>query len=102
MVNGESLNGDGKPESSAEEHREERKRAELLAKAKQQLAAVTDEFQRGLKSVNSPERRQRLTMAYVELMQKTLAKAQQRLDKYQTKRQTTAPVDRTDDELPEV
>jgi hypothetical protein len=70
IVNGEAMTSDAEPESSAEERQEERKRAELLAKAKQQLAAVTEEFQRGLKSVKSPQRRQRLTMAYVQLMQK--------------------------------
>jgi molecular chaperone GrpE (heat shock protein) len=87
---------DAEPISSAEERQEERTRKELLAKAKQQLAAVTDEFQRGLKSVKSPQRRQRMTMAYVQLMQKTLAKARQSLDKYQTKRQTTTQVDQID------
>jgi molecular chaperone GrpE (heat shock protein) len=99
MVNdGEAMN-DAEAISNAEERREERKRRELLATAKQQLAAVTDEFQRGLKSVKSPQRRRRMTMAYVQLMQKTLAKAQQSLDKYQTKRLTTTTVDRPDDVL---
>jgi molecular chaperone GrpE (heat shock protein) len=93
--NGDASTG-AEPISSAEERQEERTRKELLAKAKQQLAAVTDEFQRGLKSVKSPQRRQRMTMAYVTLMQKTLAKAQQSLDKYQTKRQTTTQVDQID------
>jgi molecular chaperone GrpE (heat shock protein) len=96
MVNDGDATTDAEPINSAEERQEERTRKELLAKAKQQLAAVTDEFQRGLKSVKSPQRRQRMTMAYVQLMQKTLAKAQQSLDKYQTKRQPTTDVDQID------
>jgi hypothetical protein len=97
--NEDAITVDGNGMTAAEERHEERRRAELLDKARKQLAAATEEFQRGLKSVKDPQRRQRLTMAYVSMMQKYLAKAQQSLDRYQNKRQATQ-VDHIEDTPP--
>ena len=77
--------------SSAESQGEQGKRQELLTRARRQLAATTQDFQRGLQSVRSPERRQQLTSAYLDLMQKYLDKAQQSLEKYQSKRRPAPP-----------
>jgi hypothetical protein len=76
---------------------EERKRAELLAKARQQLAQATEEFQRGLAAVKDPARRKNLTLAYVQLMQKYLAKAQQSLDRYREKREGVTSANQAED-----
>ena len=91
MVDNEDATAaDGETTSDAEERREERRRAAMLDKARKQLAAATEEFQRGLTSVKSPQRRQRLTLAYITLMQKYLPKAQHSLEGYQSKHQPAA------------
>jgi len=72
----------------ADDQQPQHAQAELLNRTRKQLALVTQEFQRGLQSVTSSKRRQELTSGYVNLLQRYLGKAQQGLDRYQSKRQT--------------
>jgi hypothetical protein len=92
MENNGTAPTDTEPAGSAESQAEQGKRQELLTRARRQLAATTQDFQRGLQSVRSPERRQQLSSAYLDIMQKYLGKAQQTLEKYQSKRRPAAPV----------
>lgn len=61
---------------------EQRAATERLARARQQLAAATTEFQKALTAVRNPARRQELTTTYVGLLQRALANAQRGLDRY--------------------
>lgn len=69
---------------------DESRKADLIAKARHQMAAITSEFQRGLSAVKDPEQRRQLTSAYLEMIQKYLAKAQDSLSSYRGKRQPAA------------
>lgn len=64
----------------AETH--EGEHAALLARARQQLASATEDFQHGLTKVRSRDERRRLAAAYIDLMQNYLGKTQVRLDRY--------------------
>jgi hypothetical protein len=75
---------------------EARRKSELISKAKAQLAAVTTEFQRGLTAVKDPAQRRKLTDAYLDLVQKYLAKAQDSLAHHRSKDQPTQPTNPDD------
>lgn len=66
---------------------EEGKKSDLVAKAKHQLAAVTEEFQHGLARVKDTGERRKLAAAYVDAVQSYLGKAQVGLARYRTKLQ---------------
>jgi hypothetical protein len=62
-------------------------KADLLAKAKKQMAAMADEFGKGLAAVKDPAKRNELTVAYLDIVQKYLAKAQETVAHSREKRQ---------------
>jgi hypothetical protein len=62
-------------------------KADPLAKAKKQLAAVADEFGKGLAAVKDPGKRREMTVAYLDVLQKYLAKAQEGVAHAREKRQ---------------
>jgi hypothetical protein len=72
---------------------EEHVRIDMITKARTQLAAVTKEFQRGLTTVKDPAQRRKLTDAYLDVVQKYLAKAQESLTHYRSKSQPAEPAD---------
>jgi hypothetical protein len=78
------------PFAAPDDRQQQRAQAELLDRARKQLAAVTQEFQRGLQSVTNSKRRQELTTGYVNVLQRYLVMAQQGLERYQSKRQPAA------------
>jgi 23S rRNA A2030 N6-methylase RlmJ len=68
------------------------RKADLIAKARHQMAAVTSEFQRGLSAVKDPAQRRQLTSAYLDMVRKYLDRAQDSLASYRGgKHQPTTP-----------
>jgi hypothetical protein len=68
--------------STSTEQAEKKQRADLMARARHQLTAVTEEFQHGLSKIRDPGTRRELTASYVDLLQIYLGKAQTRLTRY--------------------
>ena len=59
----------------------EGKLADLLAQAKEQLASLTEELHRGVKSASDPAQRRKLATESIDLVQRGLSLAQDGLDK---------------------
>ncbi len=60
-------------------------RTDMVAKLRHQLESVTEEFQKGAGAIKDPARRRELTVSYIEMLQKYLARAQEGLDRYKEK-----------------
>ncbi len=75
------------PRPDTTEKTDARARARALARARQQLNAVTENFQHSLSKVKDPATRRELTVSYVDLLQNYLGKAQLTLTRYHGKLQ---------------
>ena len=76
-------------------------KADLIAKARHQIAAITNEFQRGLSAVKDPAQRGQHTSAYLDMARKYLDRAQDSLASHRAgKRQPTTTPPGTADSFP--
>jgi alkanesulfonate monooxygenase SsuD/methylene tetrahydromethanopterin reductase-like flavin-dependent oxidoreductase (luciferase family) len=86
---------DHTPKTDQSEPARRAAKADLLSRARHQLAAVTEEFQHGLSKVKDPGVRRRLTASCIDLLQNYLGKAQIKLTHYRGKLQLQADPDET-------
>jgi chromosome segregation ATPase len=69
---------------------------DFLDGAKDQFAQLSAEFEKVLAALKDPERRKQMTSSYLDMLQKGLVKAQERVANYQEKVSAHTKTDRPD------
>ena len=67
---------------------------DFIELAKRQFAQISAEFEKALDTLKDPERRRQLTSSYLDVLQKSLSRAQESVAKYQEK-VATQPTEET-------